>query len=208
MKVFLLGADYDAKGNDRHRSLHPVVEEDAEWLTTWTFGGDAKAEGWGPAPRPVEILDPGRKPPDVVRLGGWGAFALTDNAARAIGQLLRPVSELLPVSTADGELFHVVNVVPLTDALDAARTLGRRNSAGGFSFVQRYVFDPSRVPRRTLFKVRERPYNVFVLQGPVPPENDFKQRAEALGFRGVTFQEVWNDEGVPVPDLEEFERMW
>jgi hypothetical protein len=148
------------------------------------------------------------KPADVLRLTGWGAFAVTEDAARALGALLRPVSELLPVSTANGELFRIVNVIPLTDALDAARTLGRRNAAGGFSFVQRYVFDPSRVPHQPLFKVKERPYNVFVLQGPVPPEHDFKLRAEALGFRGVTFQEVWNDEGVPVPDLVEFERMW
>jgi hypothetical protein len=207
VKIHLLGAEYDSEGNARHRGLHPSVESDIEWLTLWTFDGAPKLEEWAAAPRYVEVLDSNRPSADLLQLTGAGAFALTLGAAASLSRALDDVGELLPVSTRDGAKFVFLNVVPRVDCLDEVRTVGSRDDEGHFEFIERYAFDPSRLPQRSLFKIKQDPFRIFAIQRAAAAADDFKAQVERLGFRGRTFREVWNDDGDIIEDCQEFEKV-
>jgi hypothetical protein len=83
--------------------------------------------------------------------------------------------------------------------VDHGRVRDRRDTDGHYPEVSWYEFDVSALPRASLFRPSCH-WSLFALQGAVAEDVDFKSVVERHGLQGLTFREVWNDEGVPVAD--------
>ncbi|MDP9024169.1 MAG: hypothetical protein M3N13_02185, partial [Candidatus Eremiobacteraeota bacterium] len=86
---------------------------------------------------------------------------------------------LLPVASPIELPMSIVNVAPLVDALDVKMSQGRRY--GDVTAEMRLfkpVFDPARLPTRSVFKIREDRWHIFTSQGVAPVKDDFKAAYE------------------------------
>lgn len=196
MKIFKIRPVYD-RGRRRFRTFQPVEEMD--WAGLWCFDGSRKASEWDTDGALVRIEDGKRLSGDFVFPSVAFVFAMTERAATILGPIVQNVGELLPLRTTDGESLSLLNVTPTTDCIDHCRVRGRRDPDGHYPEVGRYQFDVSALPRASIFRPTYN-WSLFALQGPVAEDLDFKSVVERHGLHGLTFREVWNDEGVPVVD--------
>ena len=194
MKIFLV-KPVAKKGNWVFRDIVSARADDPEEL--WTFKGTLKRDEWMRAQPAVKLLGGKRKGlGDFLGCTPGSAFAIVDLVGTEVSRILERCGELLPVSSPVEAPISIVNIVPLVDA-------GRRiDEISPSAWSERFEFDASLVPPRSLFKINQHSWHIFASEGVVPKRDDFKAAVERNGYTGLEFREVWNDDGDPVETLE------
>ncbi len=108
-------------------------------------------------------------------------------------------SEVLDAHTKDRQSYLLLNILDCSNCIDEDRSEWRSLPTRARVTITRFAFRPERLPDVSLFKAKASPDDIFVHTGAVPPEKDFKALYEDFGLRGLRFEEVWNDEGDPIP---------
>lgn len=146
------------------------------------FNGRSKKGDW---PNPLlAMLDNVEAPePDVLDLGA-GNLVFHGRSQELMRAKLHDYCELLPVKWA-GHEGEVVNVVSLSDCLDSERTkwvIGRES--GKRIRVEKFEFIRAKIPNRLIFKIPERPFELFCT-------DQFKNLLESHKIIGVDLEPVW-----------------
>jgi hypothetical protein len=193
MRVFSVSESISGRGKFVHPFMRPAGNPD--WRRLWKFDCSPKAEQWNAEPRLADLYAT-RKPSGDFPYLTVGALVMSCRALEALSPIVEPCGEILPLKASDGADYAVLNITPCHDCIDEERSEGPRFADGRrFIEITRYEFKPERIPRLTLFKASIRPFQIFATEGLVPKDSEFKARIERAGLEGLTFVEVWNDEG-------------
>ena len=137
-----------------------------------------------------------------------GALVLDARALSELFPIVDLAGERLPLRTADGKVYSLLNPLPLADCVSKSKSdFTSYASSGRPKWVTRYEFDIDRLPRLSLFKTDMQP-DIFVTEGWLEPNLEFKIQVEQLGLVGLTFREVWNDDGAHIAPLKPFEGLF
>jgi hypothetical protein len=120
-----------------------------------------------------------------------------DNTARlALSDILdESTAELLRLNGDDGETYWLLNVLSCCDCVDEDRTKWKTLNTGTRLFPELYEFVPDKVLHKPIFKSTSWTNDILLSQGLLPRQSEFKARVEDLGLTGMSFREVWNDDG-------------
>lgn len=177
MQVFKLEADAN-----HYQSIAP--QNDAGFdLLRW-LDGTPHAQSWVPVN--MLIVDPELPPSDFPGFRS-AAPIFSLRAVEALGDLLQPNGELLPLICPDGDYF-VFNVTAMPDILDEDRSEIRRFRSGRILDITGYQFRGSSVGSHVIFRLPQLP------TGRVYVTDEFVQRVAASGLTGFEFPSVWTDQ--------------
>ena len=112
--------------------------------------------------------------------------AFSDRAAAALGALLEPNGELLPLESGTQTKFFAYNITTVSDALDvnASRLTWASSKQTQAMAIEYFAFDPQKVAELTIFRIRQRRTDVFVT-------STFVDAVKASGLAGFEFIKVW-----------------
>lgn len=195
MKIFLVEPEFDDAGDFVYRWLTPVHEVD--WLTRWRFDCTVKAGDWREEDGLVEFEDPSYPLGDFPYVVD-SVIVFTQDTLRALRETVTGCGELLGLHTRAGERFPMLNPTPCYHCVDEDATLWNSPNR---SWIERYEFVKDRLPPLSLFKSQADESHVLATDGWLDEGLEFKRVVERLGLRGLTFREVWNDEGRELPEL-------
>lgn len=177
---------------ENYQSFLPTEREVGEGLAL-VFDCTRRGENWRPPS--VCVHQP------LLKRGNFYSFVRGDplvcdgRAMSEVGELLRLCAETLPL-LHNSETFHVINVLTCVDALDHDRVewFGTRRGKG--ALIKRLAFNAGRVPPTPLFKIPETQRTaVYAAAHTHDAALEFKQAVDRSGLTGLTFKEVWSDEG-------------
>jgi hypothetical protein len=187
MKVFLVTPT--AKNGDWvFQDVVPAGRDYPEGL--WTFDGTLKSHDWKQAAPAIELLGGKRKGlGDFLGCTPGSAFAVVDLLGTQVRRILEQCGELLPVASPADVPISILNVAPLVDA-------GVRiDDITPDAWTEKFSFDATLLPARSLFKIQRHSWHIFATGGVVPEQDDFKATVERHRYTGLDFREVWNDDG-------------
>ena len=169
---------------DNFRSLLPVDAKLTEHGLL-ALDGTTKISAWN---TPIEaVVDNADAPePDIYDFGA-GNLLLHDISWQLLKPHLEPDCEFLPV-TWYGRIGYVVNVVGHSACIDPKQTkwvIGRES--GKRIRIEKYAFLDDQVPSNLLFKIGERPFELFCIAR-------FRNLIESNGVTGLAFVPVWPSE--------------
>jgi hypothetical protein len=119
--------------------------------------------------------------------------------------ILLGAGEIFELQSDDGSQHFLLNPCPLYNCIDeTASSLSRFAPTKVFSVTQ-HVFIRERLPARSIFKTPTLHRTIYVTQGYLPDELEFKTQVERRNLTGLRFLEVWNDEGAPIPIINIFD---
>lgn len=181
------------------RIFEPVVAEGFQWVLPiaegdfevfGSFDGSPRASDWVPVPMRLLRVDEGRRleESDFPWLGS-DALVLGERAEKAIGPLIAHDGELLPLACDEASLW-ALNVRRVVDALDVDRSSVVRLSSGRIMTVREHVFHPVSLDGVSVFKLPELPGSTYVTES-------FRDAIDEAGLRGLDFNLVWDDRGIP-----------
>lgn len=169
-----------------------LPEDESAWASAMlTFDCLPKGNAWK-APK-MRCPNPKLKPGHFWSLMGIGAFILTAHATDKLRTQLEIAGELLELPYKD-DMFYAINVLQCADCLDQEATVFRRTADGKIltSWIDKYVFNSKWIPESSIFKIPETSRgSIYVCEGRIDPEDEFKWIVEHEGLTGLKFQEVW-----------------
>jgi hypothetical protein len=163
------------------------LDRDEDYRVLLDLDARPALPGWTPLAAHLLTRDDGtgreRRRAELPWLGRQ-ALVLRDDAIDALGPLLEPFGELLPLACPDARLaiVHLTNVL---DALDEERSELVRFGSGRIMTITRYELLADRLAAPQAFKLPQMPGGAMLLTG------DLVERIEAAGFAGTAFQLVW-----------------
>ena len=195
MKVFKIWADFD------FRSLFPYEPEDPRYDElvdeSLSLGrSTAWSERWS---RPPVHSDSESSPiGNFAHIWGLEDFAIDDRAYEVLHPIFSDCCEFLPFLPYQGKDFYWMNVLTIVDCLDHERTKQKIGKSGKpFGKIEEYHFAPAQFTKATLFRVPKQ-VTLLTLTGTSHPQTEFKTLVERLGFTGLSFEEIWSEDGPPV----------
>jgi hypothetical protein len=179
-----MAAIYAPQGAEDFECVNTVDNVDYEVLLQ--FDGQRRASTWKPiAVRRVRADDrQGFIPSDFPWLGSH-ALIMRRAAVDALGDILDPNGEVLPLSTDDGVELFVLNA-RMVDALDEANSsLMKFPGTNRIMRIKKVAFVTSRIEGIDLFRLPHRASPTYV-------SGRFVERVKAAGLRGLVFNQVWS----------------
>lgn len=182
------------------RIFQPVVAEGFQWVLPvdegdfdvfQSFDGSPRAAQWVPVKVKLLHSDEGKKleKSDFPWLGS-DALILGDRAMTTIGSQVGQDGELLRLDCDEASLW-ALNVCRVIDALDIDRSSVVRFGSGRIMTVREHVFHPEKLKEEILvFKIPQLPGSTYVTEA-------FLRSVEKAELRGLDFNLVWDDRGVP-----------
>jgi len=167
--------------------------EDEEWFD---FHGKKKGIGWQPA-KDIYILNPMDEQGDF--LGFIHEIVLTKKAIDILWPVLAPCCELLDFEY-EGETYTLANVLEKGEYLDHDRVTFDWVDLGNGEMmrcgVDKKIFDPSKMPECSVFRVEELNCSgVYTYEGVKSNrEEEFKYVVEKHNLKGLYFREIWDSE--------------
>ena len=205
MNVYAVWADGDTFSHLRVDTRHCRTDEEALALEQVFWFEGERCRGWK-APR-VYIDYPKRPTPDFWQIGvNAGAFAVAEETLEQAAMLLEMAGELLPLPTKEG-LLSICNILECVDCVDEERSERRLREWPGkpeknWTTIERPAFFPRAMPESTLFKIPQRPRDIYCWERDADPVGEFKAFVEANKLTGLRFRLVWCEErGIVQPGL-------
>ncbi len=128
---------------------------------------------------------------------GGGFLTADGRATEALRTHFEMAGELLPLPYK-GEIFTVLNVTECIDCLDHERTtwnVVRRNDKEIPVCIDRYVFREDRLSESPLIKIpEENVSSIFLVEGHMDPDEEFREIVNRQGLEGLKFEEVWSSQ--------------
>lgn len=180
MKIWKLETD----ANNYDYFTIPNDEERKKVLFDYCFDGRHIADRWKPIK--VEVIEESKRS-DTPTFGG-GRPVLSENAVLILGDLIKGVTEILPLDYSK-EKYYVINVVDVVDCIDYEKTKCKmfENSNRVMRFIE-YAFKANAVKGKHIFKIPEHPKSeVFI-------SDEFRDRVLNNGLEGFAFLELWDSE--------------
>ncbi len=187
MSVYLLGVDVE---NYRNLTLAGKLAEDYRAWDRFEFDGRS-------LPADVELppiepmggdLNEGLPLGDTAHLAA-GVAVFSEKAILALGDLLRPHGQVLPLKCKEGK-FYAFNVTRVLDGLDLEKSsIERFPSSGRVMQVYRYVFKTDVIGGYPIFKIKYGP-NSDLLRGELFVSDEFVDRVKATGLTGFRFEKL------------------
>ena len=145
-------------------------------------------------PPPVFIYEPKLKAGDFFNFDS-DALIANPRATEALRTLFEMAGELLPLPYK-GEVYAILNVTECIDCVDRERTDWRRTPDGRIltSGTEKFAFRPTRFSESPIFKFPEDCFGVYVVEGLLDPEEEFREIVRREGLKGLEFEEIWSDE--------------
>ena len=183
------------------RIYKPVVAEGFEWAQPIDeddfrifrhLGPGVDRSTWIPVPFWLVREDEGQTfaESDFPWLGS-DTLILRERAVDLLGDLIAPYGELLPLE-CDEAVLAAFNVHRIIDALDERRsTVVRYPSSGRVMAIERHAFAPEIVGEAVIFKIPE--------VGSTYVTDEFVNRVETAGLRGLDFPMIWESGSDPTP---------
>ncbi|MBZ9727111.1 hypothetical protein LB554_24515 [Mesorhizobium sp. CO1-1-11] len=180
----------------------PLVVEGQEWVLPqqaedyqlFASLGDLGQKRWRP-PRMKFLREQEDGTPRLYSDFPWlgeHVLILRSTPLKVLRPILEPYGDFLPLRADEPiSLFNVTNVV---DAMDEERSRTVRFDDGGIMTIENLVLRPEAIGGAEIFKLPERPDGVR-LSDIYLQETIVRQIGE-LGFKGIAFELVWNDEAV------------
>lgn len=138
----------------------------------------------------------GKPIPDIAYLG-MATFAFKKEVAEYMTDILESAGEMLPFYCED-DLWYCLNVLNVYDALDESKSEYEYNDGTTKLNLIKYQFDPSKIKKASLFKIRNDNYSQIYCADRRKTDsqvlNNFFCAVSGLGFTGVKFIEVFSDE--------------
>lgn len=171
-------------GVDRFQSLLAADPAIAK-TKLMAFDGSSKRADW-PAPL-IAVVDNEKAPePDIVDINA-GNLVLHGRSWALLEDELAKYCEFLPVRWLD-KLGNAVNVIGLSDCLDAERTKWVYGKESGKRIrIEKFEFHQDRIPSRLVFMIPE--YCFQLLCG-----REFKELLEAHKITGLNFVKIWESQ--------------
>lgn len=151
------------------------------------FDGRPKSEWWEPVP--VYSDAPRLEVPTFWHLIGVATIVVTPDIATEFERFFVPAGELLPLRlSGTGIEFFALNILNDVDCLNPA--------AYDLDDLELYTdFLEHRLPESGLFKIPQvDEVEIFYLER-LGDEHSFKDLVEENGYRGITFEPVWSNDG-------------
>jgi hypothetical protein len=149
------------------------------------FNGESLVASW----RPVTITAADEEDAEA-ELGDYALLGVVPvfswRAVEAMGDLLRPNGELLPLRYHRGD-YVAYNVTRIIDALDEEASSILRFRDGKVMAIQEYIFRPDRLVGATIFKIPQLPKAFVFVTG------EFARRVEDSALTGFHFRKLWGD---------------
>ncbi len=187
MSVYLLDVDVE-----KYQKLI-VADEVADRRLAWekyNFEGRPLPAGIElPPVEPIkDDLDEGKPLGDTAHLAA-GVAVFSEKAVLALGDLLRPHGQVLPLKCKEGK-FYAFNVTRVLDGLDLEKSsIERFPSSGRVMQVYRYVFKTDVIGGYPIFKIKYGP-NSDLLRGELFVSDEFVDRVKATGLTGFRFEKL------------------
>jgi len=180
MKIFKIRQDCNRYRRIRELDLHSDVLARAST-------GTPQSDVW--IPPPVYLDNPKRKTGDFLNAADSYLVA-SQKATDALRSLFDLAGELLPLPFGD-DLYWILNVCEVVDCLDQQKT--EWAGSGQFKMMfERIVFIPERLSSSPIFKIPDRTsVDIFVSEGLMKPDQEFREIVKWEGLKGLTFEEVW-----------------
>lgn len=141
------------------------------------FDGRSMAEKWEPpAVKAADQKDEAATLGDYALLGTIPVFSA--RAVDALGDLLRPNGELLPLLYSRGDVY-AYNVTTVVDALDPAASRVTRFADGAVMWIDQYVFKQELLDGIAIFKIPELPRGYVFLT------ESFAERVTTMALAGI-----------------------
>jgi hypothetical protein len=155
---------------------------------------------WNPpemrSPYPLHIA------PDFWRLGtGRGAFAAGPKALAigSVNDILLAAGQLLPLPF-NGQELMICNILECVDCIDEDKSEWQLKAKTNIRlFPTRPFFEWDWIPRSTLFKIPQCPWDIFTWEHHYDPESEFKACVEANKLTGLKFEPMWSQEEGIIP---------
>jgi hypothetical protein len=141
----------------------------------------------------VYIRNPTRQRGNFLHLCS-GAFVVDAVGMQKLRTICEEAGEVLPLAHGRDEYF-LVNVLECANCLDNNNTKWVTGKSTGVRIrIENYHFDKSRFSESTLFKIPETAASeVLCVTGFKDPADEFKSQVEALGLKGLLFEQLWSD---------------
>lgn len=142
---------------------------------------------------PLRLKPTWKEPAATGRVGSYNDFpcismyypAFSQRACDALGDLLEPNGELLPIRSNVGVNYYFYNITTIVDALAVEKCkvfwLEPRFIAGE---IEVYAFRREKLADLSIFRVYESPLETLVTE-------EFVRRATEAGLNGMDFTKVW-----------------
>jgi hypothetical protein len=185
-------AVYQVRPDVDHYQAFLLRDEQLAHSDMVRFDGQPKAE-W----TPPEVVE---RDPTLAGGNFWGFNALPSSivaspatlALTEVRALLETAGQILPLPFR-GELFGLLNVTELADALNHERTSWFRAAKTGHPlWIEEHAFRAERFPTSSLFKIPESK-DILCHEGAMQ-SSGFKSSVERLGLTGLTFTEIWRSQ--------------
>ena len=136
-----------------------------------------------------------------------GAFAVEPKPIMNIEVLepmLRQAGEMLPLFYK-GRTLIICNILECVDCIDEDKSewYCRPNTQERL-YPERPFFVRGQLPRSTLFKIPQKPLDIYTWEYDHDPETEFKAWVEENGLTGLKFEPMWSDEEGIIP----YKRSW
>lgn len=176
---------YIASYEKGYELCYPLDEKDFETLNL-LINGAPRLESW--IPLPMKIIRRDRKVQLMESDAPWcesHALIFKPAVIQKLGSVLKNYGELLPLN-CPGEDLVVLNVTNILDALNIENSDVTRFSTGKIMMIRKYEFRPEIVGKSELFKIPD------VRVSPTFASQNFVDRWQASGFKGLDFELVWS----------------
>ncbi len=178
MKVFRIRMDVD-----RYQSFLPV---DTKCKALHNTDGSPRSKDWSPPP--VFVYSPKLKAGSFYN-GNNAILIANQKATSALRYLFEMAGDLLPLPYK-GEMYTLLNVTNCIDCLDQNETRWIIAPNGARLGIQHYVFRADRLSPSPIFKIpKERRTSLFVVEGLVEPEQEFREIVRREELKGLIFDE-------------------
>lgn len=134
---------------NRFEALEPKSPKDLRTSNRF-YKSKPMAKNW----KPFEVKRWAGRVGDFPSLYGF-IPVFSQRAWDVLGPLLADVVEALPIKHPSGKAYYAINVLQVVDCLDRKRSQLEFSSSGKVMGVEKYVFDPKRLPPFHMFKIPE-----------------------------------------------------
>jgi hypothetical protein len=168
-----------------------LPQEESDWLDRLYMDCTLRSANWNPPE--VYVLYPRLKAGDFYNFGSE-LLITSPRATEILRTHLEIAGELLPIFY-QGQQFTLLNVTECINVLDGEKTEWRLDEETGVRIApKKFVFHRNRFTESTLFKIPETNWGqIYVVEGLLDPEEEFRYVVESHGLEGLLFKEIWND---------------
>jgi hypothetical protein len=155
-----------------------------------SMGGLSRKKEW---PTSLEtVIDNITEPAPNIYCCEATNMLLTNSSLEQLKDALPDNVELLPVNWL-GNSGYITNVVGYADCLDTDKTEWLvDDSTGKKLFVDKFAFIKEKVPKNTIFKIKDECFDIFCSESDSSKQG-FKNIVEKLNLTGISFELIWED---------------